>query len=461
MKKTKDGIVRVALYTRVSTEEQARHGYSLRTQEDELVRTANEKGWKIVKIYRDEGNSARKPALKRPVMMELLEDAKAGNFDLIAFIKLDRWFRNVREYHKVQAILDQCRVEWIATMEDYSTMTTDGRFKINIMLSVAENEADRTSDRVKFINNGKIARKEAICTNRTAPFGYKVEKIDGVNRLVIDPEKEDSIRFFFSMLETYSIRMAGTLSNEKFGTKRPYVKWYKMAKEEIYTGTYRGVEDYCPAYITKEQFERFSAPHENMVRKTQENRVYIFTGLIFCPHCGRRLTGKYSQGNKRYDTEYMYYRCHGNLTKACSNNRSLSEKTIEKQLLKRLRSDLEGIIISAEVEALPAKKKAPSQTGNLKEQLRRLNVAYFAGNMPDDEYKKEAESLKAKIEKATLDDQAEEKPIDLTVIRELLDTNFETLYTTLTKTERQLFWRSIIEGMTFNGKTLLPPKYKQ
>ena len=455
----KSHILRVALYIRVSTEEQVRHGYSLRSQEDELVRVAKERGWKIVKIYRDEGNSARKPALKRPVMMELLEDVKAGKIDLIAFIKLDRWFRNVQEYHKVQAILDQHRVEWTATMEDYSTLTSDGRLKINIMLSVAENEADKTSDRIKFINAAKIARKEAICSKRTAPFGYTVEKIDGVKRLVMNPELEPMIRHFFSLLETYSIRLAGTMTNEKFGVRRPYSKWYKIAKEEIYTGTYRGVEDYCPAYITKEQFKRFSAPDESMVRKTQENRVYIFTGVIFCPCCSRRLTGKYVLGGN--NEEYMYYRCHGALTKACDNRLSISEKSIEEQLLERLRSDLEELVISADVKAVAPVKKKPSQVGKLNEQLRRLNVAYFAGNMSDDEYKKDADDLKQKIAKAMIEDQEEEKPADLTAIKELLETDFESIYTTLTASEKQLFWRSILERITFDGKTLQAPKYRQ
>ena len=455
----KSHILRVALYIRVSTEEQVRHGYSLRSQEDELLRVAKEKGWKVVKIYRDEGNSARKPALKRPVMMELLEDVKAGKIDLIAFIKLDRWFRNVQEYHKVQAILEQHHVEWTATMEDYSTLTSDGRLKINIMLSVAENEADKTSDRIKFVNDGKVARKESIFTSHTAPYGYRVEKIDGVRRLVKDPAREEATDYFFNLLKTYSIRLAGTMTNEKFGIRRSYSKWHKMAKDEIYSGTYRGVEEYCPAYITKEEFLRNSAPDEKMVRKTQENRVYIFSGLARCPKCGKRLSGKYITSGSS-GAEYMYYRCHDSLTKVCTNKLSLSEIRLEKQLLDRLRGDLEEMVISAEVEAAPKQKKV-SQVGKLNEQLRRLNVAYFAGNMADDEYKKAADDLKKKIEKATLEDQEREKPVDLTAIKELLETDFESIYTTLTATEKQLFWRSIIESITFDGKALQEVKYKQ
>lgn len=458
MVKTNSDVIRGALMPRVSTDEQVRRGYSLQAQEDALVEYAKQNNIKIAGIYRDEGHSARKPVLKRPMMLKLLEDVKAGKIDQILFVKLDRWFRNVREYHEIQKILDQHNVTWRAILEDYNTATADGRLKVNIMLSVAENEADRTSERIKFVNDAKIAQKEAICSKITSPFGYTVEKIDGVKRLVKDPMHEQEVSYFFSLLETYSIRMAGTMTNEKFGLRRAYPKWYKLAKDEIYTGTYRGVEDYCPAYITKDQHKRFSAPNENMVRKTQENRVYIFTGIIFCPHCGRRLTGKYTIGGN--NTEYMYYRCHGSITKACDNRISISEKSIEAQLLERLRTDLEKLVISAEVQEVPIKKK-PSQVGKLNEQLRRLNVAYYEGNMPDDEYKKAADNLKKKIEKAILEDQATEKPADLTAIKEMLSTDFESIYTTLTPKGKQLFWRAIIERITFDGKTLQAPKYRQ
>ena len=157
----------------------------------------------------------------------------------------------------------------------------------------------------------------------------------------------------------------------------------------------------------------------------------------------------------------MYYRCQGASTKVCSNRTTISEAVTEKQLIKRLRADLEEIVISAEVGPTATAKKRVSKVGKLNEQLRRLNVAYFAGNMPDEEYKKEAEDLKKQIERAMLEDQAADKPQDLTAIKELLETDFESIYTTLTAKEKQLFWRSIIESMTFDGRSLQPPKYRQ
>ena len=162
-------VIRIAIYCRVSTEEQVLHGYSLAAQEDALVSYAKENGLKIVKIYRDEGFSARKPIMKRKVMLELLEDVKAGLIDRILFVKLDRWTRNVSEFHSVQQILDRHNVTWQAILEDYNTITADGRLKLNIMLSVAENEADRTSERIRFTRNSRIQKGEAPFASRLCP----------------------------------------------------------------------------------------------------------------------------------------------------------------------------------------------------------------------------------------------------------------------------------------------------
>ena len=197
--KTPTYILRVALYIRVSTEEQAKFGISLAAQEDSLLRYAQEHGYKIVQIYRDEGNSARKPVSKRPVMLQLLDDVKAGKIDRILFTKFDRWSRNVREYHNVQAILDAHGVTWQAILENYDTLTADGRLRVNIMLSVNESEADRDSERIKFVFQGKRIRKEWCFTGGPDkwPYGYMPEVIDGVKRCVKNPETAPIVQDFW------------------------------------------------------------------------------------------------------------------------------------------------------------------------------------------------------------------------------------------------------------------------
>ena len=106
MNRVSKRILRVAIYGRVSTEEQALRGFSIEAQVDALKEYAKKNNMKIVDIYLDEGISGAKPPLKRPALNRLLEDVKAGKIDMILFTKLDRWFRSVKEYFKVQEILE-------------------------------------------------------------------------------------------------------------------------------------------------------------------------------------------------------------------------------------------------------------------------------------------------------------------------------------------------------------------
>ena len=455
MKNPESNILRVALLTRVSTDEQVLRGYSLQAQEDALVKYAKEHDMKIVGIYRDEGHSARKPVLKRPVMLQLLEDVKAGKIDRILFIKLDRWFRNVSEYHAIQAILDKHNVTWQAILEDYSTATADGRLKVNIMLSVAENESDRTSERIKFVFNAKLAKKEAIFK---LPFGYKAEMVDGVRRAVKDPETQHIVEDFIKRALATNIAKAGLEMNQKYGLEFGYKFWLDLVKKDLYRGEYRGIEDFAPAYITAEEFSKLHSVQTN-VNKVQKNRVYLFSGLLTCPNCGRLLKAK-SNGNSS-TKEYFYYRCARKNVGNCDYG-MIPEPKIEKYLLENLRSEMETFILSAETDQRTKRKANPqkSDVEKLQEKLRRLNVAYFEGNMADEEYATVAKAIKDQIAEAHADEVKAETPVDTEAIKALLAIDYESLYKTLTREEQRALWCSVIDKVVLEREEPVGIKIK-
>lgn len=152
-------MLRAGLFERVSTEEQSRFGYSIQTQIDALTEYCQKNNIKIVDHYTDAGVSGGKAWKKRPQMVRLIEDVEAGKIDIILFTKLDRWFRNVIEYFKVQEILDRHHVEWKAIWEDYDTTTANGRMAITIFLAIAQNEREKpvnVSKRYLIINAGTV-----------------------------------------------------------------------------------------------------------------------------------------------------------------------------------------------------------------------------------------------------------------------------------------------------------------
>lgn len=447
-------ILRVALYIRVSTEEQAMHGISLIAQEDSLVRYARERSYKVVGIYRDEGNSARKPVMKRPVMLQLLEDVKAGKIDRILFTKLDRWFRNVREYHNVQEILEAHKVTWQATLEDYDTLSANGRLRVNIMLSVNESEADRDSERIKFVFQGKRERKEWCFTGGPThwPYGYMPQEIDGVKRCVKNPETEPIVQDFWDYVVKYnSVRKAGMFCCEKYGITRNYRSWMVTARNELYTGTFHGVEDYCPAYISRADWERIILGHE-IIKKTQSpDRVYLFTGLIRCPGCGNTMKATFKTYPNDRSKEYNGYRCNNAKLRTCSYRHQLSERKIEKYLLENIQSELEAFLLQNEIEE-KTKRRQPNVQNivALNEQLRRLNVIYLAGNISDDEYTEQTRKLRQAIEKAKRLDQ-ENRPVNTAGLRQFLQTDFRSVYNTLNKEDQRRLWRTVIQEIQIDG----------
>lgn len=450
-------VLRVALYIRVSTEEQAKFGISLAAQEDALLRYVHEKGYKIVDIYRDEGNSARKPVSKRPVMLQLLEDVKSGKIDRILFTKFDRWSRNVREYHNVQAILDAHNVTWQAILENYDTLSADGRLRVNIMLSVNESEADRDSERIKFVFDGKRLRKEWCFTGGPGqwPYGYMPEVIDGVKRCVKNPETEAIVQDFWDYVVKYnSVRKAGMYCCEKYGITRHYRSWMVTARNELYTGVFHGVQDYCPPYIGREDWERIILGHE-IIKKTQRpDRVYLFTGLIRCPGCGSTLKATFKTYPNDRTLEYNGYRCNNAKLRTCSFRHQLSERKIEKHLLAHIQTDLEQYITEVEVEATQKRRLPKVQdVVTLNEQLRRLNVIFISGNISDEEYVSETSRIKAEIEKAKLA-ESDNRPVNVDGIKRFLESDFRSVYETLSKEDQRRMWRSIIDEIYVDGTSV-------
>lgn len=450
-------ILRAGLFERVSTEEQARYGYSIQTQIDALVEYCEKNRLKIVDHYCDEGVSAGKPYKKRPEMKRLLDDVEAGKIDIIIFTKLDRWFRNVQEYFKVQEILDKHKVEWRAIWEDYDTTTANGRMAITIFLAIAQNEREKTSERIKAVFENKRKNREAFFGWNSTPFGY-VERKDenGITRLVKDPEIKDALQAFWDMAVEYNnISKAAKTINLEYGLARTKPKWMELVKKEIYTGTYKSIENYCPAYVSKEDWIKLQ--EKGFIKKTQNNRVYLFTGLIRCPSCGKKMSSKYCKQVRSNGVvkEYFSYKCRDADIGLCKYKHTISQIKAEQWLIKHLREMIKTEIAEVEIAKSKPRPKPKTNIPALKEQLRRLEVVYMAGNKSDAEYITEQNELKSAIKKAESEIPYDPADRDLTNIKELLETDFESMYKTLDAEDRRRFWRSLLKEIHVKGNEVV------
>lgn len=425
----------VFLYVRVSTEEQAIHGLSIEAQTAALEEWARKAGHKVVGIYTDAGISARKPASKRPALQQLLSDVCAGKGELVAFTKLDRWFRNIAEYYKVQEVLERHHVDWKTIQEDYDTSNAAGRLKINIMLSVAQDEADRTSERIKAINEMKRQKREPL-TGDCMP-GYK---IDG-KKYIKDPEAETAVIAFF---RTYLARGSVSAAMEearRLGLKINYRRAHKMLDSTAYYGRYFDADGMTPPYISKEEFFQIQSMRRRVVRKSPKNRVYIFSGLIVCGECGKRMGGRVNTNQETY-----FYNCHSHYMDGgiCSNKTNMVQKKIEDYIIGTIREKMEAQ--KEELKCIPAQEPRDykGEISALRGKIERLKDLYVNDLITLEQCKTDQKAYQDKIEALEAESKKTEKP-NFEEAEKILSGDWETTYRSLKDEQKQTFWRILIK----------------
>ena len=226
-----DKILRVVKYVRVSTDEQKMKKNSVLAQHeilDEFI--AQNENLELVGTYADEGVSGTK--FMRTDLQRLLSDVEMGGIDLILVTKLDRWFRDVALFYKTQEILDAHNAAWYTVLEDYETLTSDGRFKVNIMLSVYQNEVDRTSERIGVVFDYKVRQGHAISGSQ--PYGFCTERREGYSVVVKEPDKVEIVNDFLDYLETHeAVRAALNHINVKYDLAVSYNTIMKLVKSPL------------------------------------------------------------------------------------------------------------------------------------------------------------------------------------------------------------------------------------
>src|SRR3989344_1660460 len=194
-----------AIYIRVSTEDQALHGYSLAGQEDALKNYAKALGYDIFEVYRDEGKSA-KDIKKRPALLKLLSDAENKLVSAIFIYKLDRFSRSLKDLILTIDKLKEWGIDFVSLQDKIETASASGKLMFHIISSFAEFERNIIGERTTFGMRRK--NKEGGFVNKP-PFGYKM--VD--KNLEFDPENAPKVHQVF---EEY---LSGSVSLNKLAIK--------------------------------------------------------------------------------------------------------------------------------------------------------------------------------------------------------------------------------------------------
>lgn len=177
-----------AIYVRVSTQDQAQHGFSLDAQEESLINYAKALGYEIFRLYKDEGKSAKN--LNRPEMQNMLKDAEARKFQAIFIYKLDRFSRSLKDLILTIDKLKEWGIDFVSLQDKIETASASGKLMFQIIGAFAEFERNIIGDRTTFGMERK-AKEGGFITK--APFGYKL-----VNKqLLVDETQTEKIKGIF------------------------------------------------------------------------------------------------------------------------------------------------------------------------------------------------------------------------------------------------------------------------
>ncbi len=390
------------IYIRVSTEDQAREGFSLPEQEKRLRAMCEYKNYEIYKIYKDAGISA-KTGNHRPAFEELLQDIRDKKCNTIVVLKLDRLTRSVYDMEGIMKFLDENNAYLDCANEEINTTNSSGKMVARLLTTVSQNEIERTSERTKFglagaIRSGHIPAR--------APLGYK--HID--KKLVPDPLTKDIvIRIYNLYFEGKSYFNIATIFNEEKVLDK--TNWkdttiLRIIANEVYKGDYvHGKRTKHPTYyenvveplISKEMWENCQVQKKKNQKNYMRTQTYIFLQKLRCPKCGRILAGGASHKIKA-DKWYFYYRCEN-----CKNN--IHETKIEEHIKTLLADILEydNVVNEFFLPVLKSKINNPKEEyekelKSLNNKKERIRKAYIDELFTENEFKEETKIIENQIE---------------------------------------------------------------
>lgn len=440
-------MLRVALYIRVSTNQQAKDGDSIPAQLAALREYVDRhENYLNAGEYIDDGVSGTKN--DREELQRLLDDVKNDKIDKIIFVKLDRWFRSIKHYINTQDILEKHNCNWLAIWEPiYDSSTPQGRMIINTMVNLAQFEAENTGSRIRQVFEYKAQQGEVL--SGRVPFGYQITD----KHLTIDPAAAPVVRAIFdeyarSNSLADAVRLAGDLGRL---TDCRSIK--RLLRNRKYMGEFRGNVNYCPAIIDKATFDAVQIALSRNVKKSQK-RTYIFSGLLVCSECGRRLSATWhttTRKGKQY--HHILYRCAGHFAPVpkCSQSRTISESSVEKAVLKAVKSEVDRITIEqSKPRQNGVKRVTAAKEKAIVRKLERLKAAYLAGAIPLDEYKMDRERLTEELSRV----RAQMPPESVSNVRldKIYTSDFESVYGALNALERRRLWRSVIREIRMDGE---------
>lgn len=310
--------IRVAIYVRVSTQEQAKEGYSIGEQTDRLTKFCEAHDWTIVKVYTDAGHSGANQI--RPALQDLIQDIKAGRIDKVLVYKLDRLSRSQKDtLELIEDVFLKNGTDFESMTEKLDTSTPHGRAMVGILAAFAQLEREMIKERMSMGRDARVKEGKWKGGPHT-PFGYDYET--SLEKLVINEYESMIIKNLFedftkgksiNAIAQDMIDKGQTLNNGKVDCRNLHY----FLRNKTYCGYLRIKNEWTKGLhdpiISEETFEAAQMILDENKRKFDELGVKVGTAavttclgsFIYCARCGARY-GKVQIGTEKYGYKIKY-----------------------------------------------------------------------------------------------------------------------------------------------------------
>lgn len=388
--------MKVAIYTRVSTIEQAEEGYSISEQQDKLKKYCDIKDWKVVRVYTDPGFSGSNT--NRPSLQQLISDCKNNMFDAVLVYKLDRLSRSQKDtLYLIEDVFNKNGVGFISLSENFDTSTAFGKAMIGILSVFAQLEREQITERMTL---GRVGRAKAgkAMSWANCPFGYIIQK----EIYEIDPFRAEIVkRIYRDYLSGVSItKITQNLNAEGHVGKN--VNWsyrtvrqilgnivyagYIKYKNEIYPGLHKPIVSLSDYKKVQVELEKRRITQAQLSNPRPFRAKYMLSGLMRCGYCNSVLQIYTTQ--LKSGVQLHNYKCPSSSPK---RNSHYKRHDFDCGFTRVRKNDVESVVIS-EIKKLP------------------LNMDKVINNQENKDNAKEIKAIKVALQQV---EKKQDKIVDL------------------------------------------------